>query len=61
MRGCLWAMGLICIWYIPKAAAEMWFFNDRHDARKTLFHFLLSEASIAFALYLSFLFDWSAW
>ena len=51
-------MGLLVIFYIPKAVAEIWLFNDRKDARHTLFLFILSEGSIAFALYLTFMFNY---
>lgn len=50
MEGCLFALLYVTMWYIPKAILEAAYFKDRHDAKKSLFLWLVSVGSIGFAL-----------
>ena len=56
--GCMVAMVVITVWYIPKAILEAVYFKDRHDAKQSLFRWILSVGSIGLALCFALLIDY---
>lgn len=56
--GNIFALALVSFVLLTKAALERWHFQDRNDAKRTLFLFCVSAGSIAFALCISLFIDY---
>ena len=57
MLGCVVAMVLLSIWFLPKAMLEAWKFHEHREARQTMSFWLISMGCIGLALAFSLLFD----